>query len=331
MRPLHAGSTIRHPAATDIGSFRTIVGLEQITPLRPRGDGAPVFAFDRVPGVLPVGVVQIGADALPPEPGHAHSHDFLVLSYFERSGVSLVLHDERWAVRAGDIFVIAPGEVVAFDPGSKALDHASGWGVFFQPDAFGSPGSEVRLSWRAHPLLFPFVGGAVGAAQRLHVPPPDRPAWSARIAALQDELNRSDSGHREAVRAHLTLLLVEVARLARAATTDLEIHGDPLLARVFRVIEQRFREAISLSDVASAVGLTPGHLTTVVRQRTGRTVLEWITERRMTEVRRLLVQTDLAVAEVGRRVGYADPAYFTRCFRRVHDTTPSGWRRPAPP
>ena len=34
-----------------------------------------------------------------------------------------------------------------------------------------------------------------------------------------------------------------------------------------------------------ALGYTPGHLTTVVRGRTGRPLLEWITERRMTEVR----------------------------------------------
>ena len=58
----------------------------------------------------------------------------------------------------------------------------------------------------------------------------------------------------------------------------------------------------------------------------GRTVQEWITERRMTQARRLLVETDLTVAEVGRRVGYADPVYFGRSFRRAHATTPLRWR-----
>jgi AraC-like DNA-binding protein len=74
---------------------------------------------------------------------------------------------------------------------------------------------------------------------------------------------------------------------------------------------RRYHERISLRDVAAAVNLSAGHLTTVVRRKTGRTVQEWIAERRMAQARRLLVETDLTVAEIGRRVGYADPVYFS--------------------
>ena len=74
------------------------------------------------------------------------------------------------------------------------------------------------------------------------------------------------------------------------------------------------------------MGLTPGHLTTVVGRKTGRTVLEWITERRMVEARKLLVETDLSVGQVSRRVGYGDAGYFARTFGRAHGATPFGWR-----
>jgi AraC-like DNA-binding protein len=60
-------------------------------------------------------------------------------------------------------------------------------------------------------------------------------------------------------------------------------------------------------------------------------VQEWIAERRMTEARRLLVESDLSVAEVGQRVGYTDPGYFVRSFRRAHATTPLAWRRAGRP
>jgi AraC-like DNA-binding protein len=56
--------------------------------------------------------------------------------------------------------------------------------------------------------------------------------------------------------------------------------------------------------------------------QTGRTILEWISERRMAQARRLLVETDLAAEEIGHRVGYRDPGYFARSFRRSHGTTP---------
>jgi AraC family transcriptional activator of pobA len=95
----------------------------------------------------------------------------------------------------------------------------------------------------------------------------------------------------------------------------------------FSFIEDRYGEPISLRDVARAVRLSRGHLTTVVRRKTGRTVQEWIAERRMAEARRLLVETDLEAEEVSRRVGYGESDYFVRSFRRNHGTTPLAWRR----
>src|SRR3712207_8340414 len=67
-------------------------------------------------------------------------------------------------------------------------------------------------------------------------------------------------------------------------------------------------------------GLTPGHLTTLVRRKTGRTVLEWIVERCMAETRRLLLETDLTVEEVGRRVGYGDAGYLDRKSTRLNSS-----------
>jgi AraC family transcriptional activator of pobA len=43
------------------------------------------------------------------------------------------------------------------------------------------------------------------------------------------------------------------------------------------------------------VSLSLGHLTTVVKRKTGRAVQEWIAERRMAQARRLLIETDLSV------------------------------------
>jgi AraC-like DNA-binding protein len=163
------------------------------------------------------------------------------------------------------------------------------------------------------------------------VPEADRPAWSARLAALEGELRERRDGYREAALAHLTLLLVAVGRLAADVVGDLRLRDEPLLADVFSYIEGHYAERVSLRDVAGALNLTPGYLTTVVRRKTGRTVQEWLAERRLAEARRLLVETDLAVEEVGRRAGYGDPTYFVRAFRRAHGVTPLGWRRAGRP
>ena len=116
----------------------------------------------------------------------------------------------------------------------------------------------------------------------------------------------------------------------RLGRLDLEVglvrDAEPLLAAVFDVIENRYQEPISLRDVADALALTTGHLTTLVGRRTGRTVQQWITERRMREARRLLADTDVTIGEIAGRVGYRDAGYFTRRFRAAHDMTPHAWR-----
>ena len=296
-----------------------------------RGAGLPIYTFEATPGAPLVSTLRFGRE-LAASGGLAglHSHDFLTLAFFEREGGWLRSGERRWELRAGDTFVIPPGEV--HDP--RGLADAGGWAVFFPAEVLAPSSSDVFLSWRTHPLLFPFAAGvdrAGGGARRLIVPPENRLSWSAHLSALDSEIRERQDGYRDAALAYLTLLLVGVSRLAAEVVGDLKLNDEPLLAEVFGFVEERYSERVSLRDVARAVDLSPGHLTTVVRRKTGRTVVEWIAERRLAQARRLLVETDLAVEEVGHRVGYNDPTYFVKSFRRAHGTTPLGWRHAGRP
>ena len=289
------------------------------------GGGVPVYGYNRIPGLPPVSVLR------PPEASrvvhdHPHAHDFIVLIHVERGSGSIRVDGRDWWLESGDMLIVVPGEVVT-PAASDGLDTPDVWLVFFPPDAVEAGWPGAVQSWRSHPVLFPFVRGIAGGTQRLRVPPGERADFAAHIAAMQRELRERRDGYHEAVLAHLTLLLVAVSRVAADLSGDPILRDEPLLAAVFDVIEARYDQPISLADVASAVGLTPGHLTTVVRRKTGRTVQQWLTERRMTEARRLLAETDLTVEAVGVRVGYRDPGYFARSFRRNHGVAPLRWRR----
>jgi AraC-like DNA-binding protein len=288
-----------------------------------------VYTYVPVPGVPPVSVFRFGRDEVLAAAGR-HAHDFPAVAYFERDGGALVSAGRRWDARAGDLFVVPPGLVMSGED-LDALAAAGGWGVAFTPYALGADAPGSLLSWHSHPLLSAFVQGDATTALRFNVPREQRSGWTARLRALDRELHGRRPGFREAVLSHLTLLLVEVARLTRDVPGDLRRNDQPLLAEVFEVIEQRYQGPLSLRDVAREVNLTPGYLTTVVRRRTGRTVLEWIAERRIAEARRLLVETDRSVEEIGRAVGYDDTGYFIRVFRRFHAITPLAWRRAARP
>lgn len=105
--------------------------------------------------------------------------------------------------------------------------------------------------------------------------------------------------------------------------------NNPKLAKVFRFIEAHYHQSISLTDVAEIAGYSPAYLTNLVQSQTGRTVKQWITERRMAEARKLLVNTAYSVNQVAETVGYADVSYFIRQFRQFHNTSPQAWRNAA--
>jgi hypothetical protein len=73
------------------------------------------------------------------------------------------------------------------------------------------------------------------------------------LSALGLELRQRHDGYWEAALAHLTLLLVGVGRLTADVMGDLRLKDEPLLAEVFGFIEERYRERVSLKDVARAV------------------------------------------------------------------------------
>ncbi len=227
-------------------------------------------------------------------------------------------------VSTGDLYLVAPGERI--EPENFA--DLGMYLVAFAAELLVpmNERSNVYFYWLCNPLFFAFMNPP-GVHTPLHVPPAEQTSWKARLLRLEAEMRGKGLGYEDAAKALLSLLLVDAARLSteQFGTSPLEVQ--PLLARAFDVIEARFREPLSLSDVAAALHLTPAYLTTVVREATGRTVNTWIAERRMAEARRLLLQDDAYVALVGERVGYPDPAHFTRQFKRRHGLTPLQYRK----
>jgi AraC-like DNA-binding protein len=279
--------------------------MTQVARLIRHRDGVPVYGYRADFDTPPVSVIR-APDANVVERG-VHIHDFPALWYADTAGL---------------VYVVAPGTAV--DPGR--IERHDGIGVFFDPAALDGDGRSPWPAWRAHPLLFPFVHGQSSGLLALSVAAERQSLWTNMIGSIEAELADRKEGYRQAVLAQLTLLLIDVARLADDVVGDLRRSGEPLLAEVFTVIDRHLSDPLSLRDVARELGVTSGHLTTVVRRRTGRTVQEWIIERRMAEARSLLADTRLPVAAIARQIGISDPGYFSRLFRRTHGTSPRQWR-----
>ncbi|XXX73120.1 AraC family transcriptional regulator [Sorangium sp. So ce134] len=101
------------------------------------------------------------------------------------------------------------------------------------------------------------------------------------------------------------------------------------LRRALRFIEEHAHEPLTVADIAARAGLSPGHLHHLFRAVLGTTVQARIADLRLARATELLSRTDLGIAEVALRCGYADQSCLTRSLRRRRGVTPAALRRAA--
>ncbi len=102
-----------------------------------------------------------------------------------------------------------------------------------------------------------------------------------------------------------------------------------VLAEVSRIIERDLSGDLSLPRLGEAVGLSPGYLGKMFKAAKGVHLVDYVTERRLTEAARLLSETGDDVQDIGRSVGFNTPAYFIRRFKQRYGRTPYEYRRTA--
>lgn len=101
----------------------------------------------------------------------------------------------------------------------------------------------------------------------------------------------------------------------------------PAVRRALEFVEARGLGPIRLVDLARAAGTSAGHLHALFRAHVGRTPRALIRARRVEEARRLLEETELSIAEIALRCGFADQASLTHAVQRELATSPGRLRR----
>jgi signal transduction histidine kinase/DNA-binding response OmpR family regulator len=96
------------------------------------------------------------------------------------------------------------------------------------------------------------------------------------------------------------------------------------LEKVQIVLDQNLAESsFSVDGFSAAVHMSRMQLHRKLKALTGLSATEFIRSQRLKLAASMLKQSDINIAEVGYRVGFNDPAYFTKCFREAYNCTPS--------
>lgn len=147
--------------------------------------------------------------------------------------------------------------------------------------------------------------------------------------AIQTELMQNALGASHVVGAHLQIILTMVLRLAEGVVEQRDKHGPGSITfqRFLQVLELHFREHWNVADYAAALGVSERRLGSAVLRATGKAPLAVIHERILREACMRLEQSPLGVAQIAYGLGFRDPAYFSRFFKRYMGEAPGGYRR----
>jgi AraC-like DNA-binding protein len=158
----------------------------------------------------------------------------------------------------------------------------------------------------------------------LRLRPAETPEIATLFASLLEEHDHALPDAAEVLRATLRLVLLRLARLyLRASPQRKPTRAMTIVRQFHRELETHFRQETEIGAYAARLGVTRNHLNDVVQEQTGQSAGELIRRRRLLDAKRMLYHSEMSVSEIGYALGFEDPSYFSRFFRRYEGVTPT--------
>ena len=234
-----------------------------------------------------------------------HVHDTFAIAVIEHGVEHFRCGRASHDAPAGTVAVVPPGEV---HDGQRGCDAGWSYRVFYpQPELLGALMAELRDGDARLPVFDRVVfddPALFRALQGLH----------AALIAASDPLLRS-CAWREA----MTSLLRHAGVVEPASGRE-----DAAVRRAQELLRADTEAALTLDDLARAVGLSPWHLNRVFSRSVGLPPHAWRNQWRLAQAKRLL-RGGLGPAEVAASLGFADQSHLHRLFKRAFGVTPGGY------
>ena len=170
-------------------------------------------------------------------------------------------------------------------------------------------------------VLYDHVREAVASGIRVFRP---SAGGLASVRAIIDQMLHTQEELGERSQDELSLLLTQLLLVmlrqeeVDAATAARETRA----AQVIRHLHEHYTERIELTALAELFYVSRHHLSREFRRHTGTTIISYVNELRVDQARRLLIETELPVAQIATDVGFTTVTHFNRVFQARMSATP---------
>jgi len=245
-----------------------------------------------------------------------HRHDFYTVIWAEASGGHHLVDFEEYAINAGDIFFISPGQVHRVTTPQRP----SGWVITFTRSFLSQ--NAISTDFLFNINLFRQYGKTPPLVPDAALTEQIRPV----VMQMQHNAAQNMPYRFEALGALLKLFLIycnAACNLERPGTAP---DGTWILRGFKKMVEENFRQQHKVKDYAEQLFITPKHLNKVVKELIGCTAKVYIQQRILVEAQRLLRHTDAPIKEVGYTLGFDEPLHFSSFFKKQAGISPTDFR-----
>jgi AraC family transcriptional activator of pobA len=250
---------------------------------------------------------------------YPHRHDFFEVLFLTNGSGTHTIDFRDYSIQPNTIFFLSPGQIHSISL-SKDI-----YGYIF---LFSSEFFLINKTDKNKIFEFPFFYNTSEENPPLLLKDPRDVAFLTQLFVKGcDENLKNTPEAEEVIHSILDLVLVYCKNLYPQKPANPGMKKGRLMAKKFKqLIEEHYKENLSVKDYAALLSITPNHLNETVKNIMGRTASELIDEKMIIEIKKLLLHTDLTASEVAFTLNFSDQSYFSRFFKKHTGYTPGEFR-----
>lgn len=140
---------------------------------------------------------------------------------------------------------------------------------------------------------------------------------SEKLDTLIDSINKSESNLE---------ILTQIISLVRSVSDEC-VDAPPLVNRVKEFLLKYPNEDITVKDIAKKIGVSYHYMLHQFKKITGTTVTAYRNELKLSQAKRMLVQTTNSLSDIAHKCGFASSSYFSKMFMEAEKMSPSDYRK----
>ncbi len=246
---------------------------------------------------------------------YPHKHDFYLTVLFTQGTGTHEIDFKTYPVAKGAVFFLLPGQVHRW----TLTNDADGYIFFHTKEFYDISFVNKRISdfW-----FFSVTQQSPFIQLNKDILLQEEALFKRIVQTYQT----TDSKHKyELLTALCNLLYIDMEGL-RTYDTDTSLNQSILyqhkIAELYKLIDEHYNQLKYPKEYAALLNVSTKHLNRICQETIGKTVGMLIAERLILEAKRILTYSDKPIKQIAEQLGFDDPAYFIRFFKRHTGQTP---------